>query len=48
MELKKLEYDLTVCKLSDIEEVDINKEIFFIGRTDEEISLVCHVLQIMI
>jgi hypothetical protein len=41
MELKKLEYDLTVCKLSDIEEVDINKEIFFIGRTDEEISLVC-------
>jgi hypothetical protein len=41
MELKKLEYDLTVCKLSDIEEVDINKEFFFIGRTDEEISLVC-------
>ncbi len=41
MELKKLGYDLTVCKLSDIKDFDLNREFFFIGRTDEEISLVC-------
>ncbi len=41
MELKKLEYDLSVCKLSDIKDFDLSKEFFFIGRTDEEISLVC-------
>ncbi len=41
MELKKLEYDLTVCKVSDIEDIDPGREFFFIGRTDEEISLVC-------
>lgn len=41
MELKKLEYDLTVCRLADIKEIDLSREFFFIGRTDEEISLVC-------
>ena len=41
MELKKLEYDLTVCKVSDIEDIDPGREFFFIGRTDEEISFVC-------
>ena len=41
MELKKLEYDLTVCRLADIKEIDLSREYFFIGRTDEEISLVC-------
>ncbi len=41
MKLKKLEYDLTVCKVSDINAIDLEKEFFFIGKTDEEISLVC-------
>ena len=41
MELKKLPYSLTVCKLSKITEINWNSEIYFIGRTDEEISLVC-------
>ena len=41
MELKKLQYDLTVCKLADIADIDFDSEIFFIGKTDEEISLVC-------
>lgn len=41
MELKRLEYDLTVCKLSDIKDMDMSMEFCFIGRTDEEISLVC-------
>ena len=41
MELKKLPYDLTVCKLPNAECIDLNKEFYFIGRTDEELSLVC-------
>lgn len=41
MELKKLEYELTVCKLSNIEDIDFSRDFFFVGRTDEEISLVC-------
>lgn len=41
MELKKLPYELTVCKVADISDLDLNKEFYFIGRTDEEISLVC-------
>lgn len=41
MELKKLEYDLTVCKLASEKDIDLSKEFFFIGKTDEEISLVC-------
>ena len=41
MELKKLPYSLTVCKLSKITDINWNSEIYFIGRTDEEISLVC-------
>lgn len=41
MELKAMDYDLTVCKVSDLNQIDLNSEFFFIGRTDEEISLVC-------
>ena len=41
MTLKKLPYDLTVCKLTNISEIDLNAEFFFIGKTDEELSLVC-------
>ena len=43
MELKKLDYDLTVCKVSDISDIDMNAEFYFIGKTDEELSLVCPV-----
>ena len=41
MELKKMPYDLTVCKVRDIEDIDLSGEFYFIGRTDEELSLVC-------
>lgn len=41
MELKKLNYQLTVCKLISTDDIELNKDFFFIGRTDEEISLVC-------
>ena len=41
MELKKLPWDLTVCKVASVEEIDLRREFFFLGKTDEEISLVC-------
>lgn len=41
MELKRLPYDLTVCKIASVEDVDLAGDIFFLGKTDEEISLVC-------
>ena len=41
MKLKKLEHKLTVCKVADIKDVDTDKDFYFIGKTDEEISLVC-------
>ena len=41
MELKILPWRLTVCKLSKIADMDWNGAFFFVGRTDEELSLVC-------
>ena len=41
MELKKLPYDLTVCKVASLADVDLDGELFFLGKTDEELSLVC-------
>jgi hypothetical protein len=41
MNLKKIEYNLTVCKVSDLSKINLNSEFFFVGKTDEEISLVC-------
>ena len=41
MELKIIPYRLTVCKVTDISAVDINSDFYFIGKTDEELSLVC-------
>lgn len=41
MELKRLPFDLTVCKVSDISGIELGKDFYFIGKTDEEISLVC-------
>ena len=41
MELKKLPCDLTVCKVASLADVDQDSEFFFLGKTDEELSLVC-------
>ena len=40
MELKKIPYDLTVCKVADASALDLTKDFYFIGKTDEELSLV--------
>ena len=41
MELRRLPYDLTVCRLADGAAVDLSAEFFFLSKTDEELSLVC-------
>lgn len=41
MKLKKLPYNLTVCKTQSISDINLSADFFFIGRTDEELSLVC-------
>ena len=41
MKLQKLPWALTVCKLDSAERIDLNAGFYFIGRTEEEISLVC-------
>ena len=41
MELEKLPYSLTVCKTASLRGIDPDSPFFFLGKTDEEISLVC-------
>ena len=41
MELKKLNEPLTVCKVKSVSDIDLTKDFYFIGKTAEEISLVC-------
>ena len=41
MEIKKLNQDFSVCKVMDYSLVNLNAEYSFIGKTDEEKSLVC-------
>ena len=41
MNIKELPYNLTVCKLEKITDMNTVSEFYFIGKTDEELSLVC-------
>lgn len=41
MELKAMEHNLSVCKVSDIADIDMSADFFFIAKTDEELSFVC-------
>ncbi len=41
MELKKIEHKLTVCKVQEISNINTDSDFYFIGKTDEELSLVC-------
>ena len=41
MELKKLEENFSICKVKDISKINLKDEFCFIGKTDEEISVVC-------
>ncbi len=39
--IKPIDGDFTVCKVADLSETDLTAEYCFIGKTDEEISVVC-------
>ena len=41
MELKRIDHKLTVCKVTDISDINMDADFYFIGKTDEELSLVC-------
>ena len=41
MELKIIEHKLTICKVEDISNIVLNADFYFVGKTDEELSLVC-------
>lgn len=41
MELKRIEHNLSVCKISNLSEMDLSADFYFVGKTDEEVSLVC-------
>ncbi len=41
MILKKINADFTVCKVEDSSQICLQDEYCFVGKTDEELSLVC-------
>ena len=41
MKLQKLDYNLTICKIQNIERVDFSREFVLLSKTSDEISLVC-------
>lgn len=41
MKIKKLDYDLTICKVESEKDISLDKEFYFVGKMDEELSLVC-------
>ena len=41
MQIKRIKYDFSVCKVADYSLVDLAAEYCFTGRTEEENSLVC-------
>lgn len=41
MEIKKIDGDFSICKVENYSQINFDSEFYFIGRTDEENSLVC-------
>lgn len=41
MEIKRIDYDFSICKVVDYSQVNLNRDYCFIGKTEEEKSLVC-------
>lgn len=41
MNIKKFDLDFTVCKVADYSQVNLDSAFCFLGKTDEEHSLVC-------
>ena len=40
MEIKIIDQDFSVCKVEDLSQIDYSDKFCFIGKTDEELSLV--------
>lgn len=43
MELKRIDCNFSVCKVGSLSEIDLSQEFCFVGKTDEEISVVCKI-----
>ncbi|MBN2222015.1 MAG: ACT domain-containing protein [Vallitaleaceae bacterium] len=43
MKLKVIKQNFAICKVEDLSQVNFSDDIYFIGKTDEELSLVCSV-----
>lgn len=41
MKIQKLDYDFSVCRVSDYSQIDLDSEFCFLAKTDTERSLVC-------
>lgn len=41
MEIQKIEHEFSICQVTDYSQVGLHSEYCFIGKTDEEKSLVC-------
>ena len=41
MDIKVIDKEFAVCKINDVTEVNFNDGFCFVGKTDEELSLVC-------
>ena len=41
MQIKQLNFPITVCQVEKAEMLDMRREFYFVGKTEEEISLVC-------
>ena len=41
MELKRIDHKLTVCQINELSDIHMDSDFYFIGKTDEELSLVC-------
>jgi len=41
MKLKIIDCEFSVCKVVDISQINLDSEFVFVGKTDEEISVVC-------
>jgi hypothetical protein len=41
LKIKKIPYDFSICKVIDFSQVDLDNEYCFIGKTEEENSIVC-------
>lgn len=41
IEIKKIEHDFSICKVTEIPDSALKEEFCFIGKTDEELSVVC-------